>query len=116
MALSDFWFLVLAVLFGGFFVLEGFDFGVGMLMEFFGRAADGDEGDAEQYRRAALNTIGPVWDGNETWLVLGGGGLQVEADLHRGVGCRGGGGRQQPGGEGHDEHPCGSCEPVRGLG
>lgn len=43
-----------------------------MLMGFFGRAADGDEGDAEQYRRAALNTIGPVWDGNEVWIITAG--------------------------------------------
>ncbi|MFL0294544.1 cytochrome d ubiquinol oxidase subunit II [Mycobacterium sp. SMC-18] len=72
MALQHLWFIILAALFLGFFVLEGFDFGVGMLMEFFGRAADGDEGDAEQYRRAALNTIGPVWDGNEVWIITAG--------------------------------------------
>lgn len=72
MTLQHLWFIILAALFLGFFVLEGFDFGVGMLMEFFGRAADGDEGDAEQYRRAALNTIGPVWDANEVWLITAG--------------------------------------------
>ncbi|BCI81032.1 cytochrome D ubiquinol oxidase subunit II [Mycolicibacterium sp. TY66] len=72
MTLQHLWFVILAALFLGFFVLEGFDFGVGMLMGFFGRAADGDEGDAEQYRRAALNTIGPVWDGNEVWIITAG--------------------------------------------
>ena len=66
MALQDFWFIALAVLFVGFFVLEGFDFGVGMLMKLFGRVA---EGDREQHERAVLNTIGPVWDGNEVWLI-----------------------------------------------
>ncbi|MDR3660310.1 MAG: cytochrome d ubiquinol oxidase subunit II [Mycobacterium sp.] len=69
MALQQLWFIILAVLFLGFFVLEGFDFGVGMLMEFFGRAADGDP---EPHRRAALNTIGPVWDGNEVWIITAG--------------------------------------------
>lgn len=72
MALSDFWFLVLAVLFGGFFVLEGFDFGVGMLMRFFGRTAGVDR---ERHQRAVLNTIGPVWDGNEVWLITAGGAM-----------------------------------------
>jgi cytochrome d ubiquinol oxidase subunit II len=72
-ALQGFWFIALAVLFVGFFVLEGFDFGVGMLMEFFGRRAP--DGDAEQHRRAALNTIGPVWDGNEVWLITAGGAM-----------------------------------------
>jgi cytochrome d ubiquinol oxidase subunit II len=72
MGLAELWFVLLAVLFVGFFVLEGFDFGVGMLMEFFGRAAKGDR---EQHRRAALNTIGPVWDGNEVWLITAGGAM-----------------------------------------
>jgi cytochrome d ubiquinol oxidase subunit II len=53
-------------------VLEGFDFGVGMLMALFGRAA---KDDAEKHRRAALNTIGPVWDGNEVWLITAGGAM-----------------------------------------
>jgi cytochrome d ubiquinol oxidase subunit II len=66
MGLQEFWFLIMAVLFVGFFVLEGFDFGVGMLMSFFGRTATGDP---DRHRRAALNTIGPVWDGNEVWLI-----------------------------------------------
>jgi cytochrome d ubiquinol oxidase subunit II len=60
------------VLFLGFFVLEGFDFGVGMLMEYFGRTA---KGDSDQHRRAALNTIGPVWDGNEVWLITAAGAM-----------------------------------------
>jgi cytochrome bd ubiquinol oxidase subunit II len=72
MGLQELWFVLLAVLFLGFFVLEGFDFGVGMLMEFFGRAA---KGDPEQHRRAALNTIGPVWDGNEVWLITAAGAM-----------------------------------------
>jgi cytochrome d ubiquinol oxidase subunit II len=72
MGLAELWFALLAVLFVGFFVLEGFDFGVGMLMEFFGRAAKGDR---EQHRRAALNTIGPVWDGNEVWLITAAGAM-----------------------------------------
>jgi cytochrome bd ubiquinol oxidase subunit II len=67
--LQELWFGVMAVLFVGFFILEGFDFGVGMLMEPFGRVA---KGDPEQHRRAALNTIGPVWDGNEVWLITAG--------------------------------------------
>jgi len=83
MGLQQLWFITLAVLFIGFFVLEGFDFGVGMLMEFFGRSADATvpslrspgQGDPEQHRRAVLNTIGPVWDGNEVWLLTAGGAM-----------------------------------------
>ncbi|OKH69090.1 cytochrome C oxidase assembly protein [Mycobacterium sp. SWH-M3] len=76
MGLQELWFILLAALFLGFFVLEGFDFGVGMLMAFFGRAAKGRTGtDPEQHRRAALNTIGPVWDGNEVWLITAGGAM-----------------------------------------
>jgi cytochrome d ubiquinol oxidase subunit II len=76
MGLQELWFILLAVLFLGFFVLEGFDFGVGMLMGFFGRAA-GDRGPeaVEVHRRTALNTIGPVWDGNEVWLITAGGAM-----------------------------------------
>ena len=72
MGLQEFWFVIMAVLFVGFFVLEGFDFGVGMLMWFFGRAATGDP---DRHRRAALNTIGPVWDGNEVWLITAAGAM-----------------------------------------
>jgi len=67
--LQQLWFGLIAALFLGFFVLEGFDFGVGMLMEPLARVSKGDR---EAHRRAALNTIGPVWDGNEVWLITGG--------------------------------------------
>jgi cytochrome d ubiquinol oxidase subunit II len=63
------WFGVIGLLFVGFFFLEGFDFGVGMLMEPLARVGAGDP---EAHRRAALNTIGPVWDGNEVWLITAG--------------------------------------------
>ena len=69
MGLQELWFGVIAVLFLGFFILEGFDFGVGMLMEPFARLGIGRPG---AHRRAALNTIGPVWDGNEVWLITAG--------------------------------------------
>jgi len=59
-----FWFSVIAILWTGFFVLEGFDFGVGMLHSAVGRDDAG--------RRAAINTIGPLWDGNEVWLIVAG--------------------------------------------
>ena len=65
MALTDVWFVLIAVLWTGYFVLEGFDFGVGMLLPLVGRT-DTD-------RRVAINTIGPVWDGNEVWLLVAGG-------------------------------------------
>ncbi len=69
MGLQQLWFGIIGMLFLGFFVLEGFDFGVGMLMEPFARVGDGAP---EPLRRTALNTIGPVWDGNEVWLIVGG--------------------------------------------
>ena len=70
MGLQELWFGIIAVLFLGFFILEGFDFGVGMLMEPFApRAARATR---KPHRRAALNTIGPVWDGNEVWLITAG--------------------------------------------
>ncbi|MCV7316733.1 cytochrome d ubiquinol oxidase subunit II [Mycolicibacillus parakoreensis] len=75
MGLQEVWFVVVAALFLGFFLLEGFDFGVGMLMAPFGRAAGGPTETAEAHRRAALNTIGPVWDGNEVWLITAGGAM-----------------------------------------
>lgn len=65
MSLTTLWFLLIAVLWIGYFVLEGFDFGVGILTR--GLARD----DAE--RRVLINTIGPVWDGNEVWLLVAGG-------------------------------------------
>ena len=64
MTLVQFWFIAIAVLWTGFFVLEGFDFGVGMLHGLAGRDEAG--------RRAAINTIGPLWDGNEVWLIVAG--------------------------------------------
>ncbi|WP_319436531.1 cytochrome d ubiquinol oxidase subunit II [Mycobacterium sp. RTGN5] len=72
MGLQQIWFIIVAVLFLGFFVLEGFDFGVGMVMAWLGRIG---KGDPESHRRAVLNTIGPVWDGNEVWLITAGGAM-----------------------------------------
>lgn len=69
MGLQELWFVLIAALFLGFLILEGFDFGVGMLMAPIGRAG---EGDPEPRRRAVLNTIGPVWDANEVWLITAG--------------------------------------------
>src|ERR1700754_3661521 len=69
MGMQELWFGIIGMLFLGFFILEGFDFGVGMLMEPFARVSTGDR---EAHRRAALNTIGPVWDGNEVWLITAG--------------------------------------------
>jgi len=65
MNLNLLWFVLVAVLYAGFFLLEGFDFGVGMLMPFLGK------NDLE--RRAILSTIGPHWDANEVWLITAGG-------------------------------------------
>ncbi|NMD55324.1 MULTISPECIES: cytochrome d ubiquinol oxidase subunit II [Tsukamurella] len=70
MTLPDYWFLAIGFLFTGYFVLEGFDFGVGMLMPILGRKRS--HPDAEERRRVLLNTIGPVWDGNEVWLITAG--------------------------------------------
>ena len=72
MGLQELWFFIIAALFLGFLILEGFDFGVGMLMVPFGMSGSADGGDPEQRRRAALNTIGPVWDANEVWLITAG--------------------------------------------
>ncbi len=65
--LNTLWFVIVAFFWTGFFVLEGFDFGVGMLHAFVGRT--------ESEREAALSTIGPVWDGNEVWLIVAGAGM-----------------------------------------
>ena len=65
MELTTFWFILIAVLWIGYFFLEGFDFGVGMLLHPLGRSNDD--------RRVMINTIGPVWDGNEVWLLTAGG-------------------------------------------
>ncbi len=65
MELTTVWFALIAVLWMGYFALEGFDFGVGMLLPVLGRT--------ERERRVLINTIGPVWDGNEVWLLVAGG-------------------------------------------
>jgi cytochrome bd ubiquinol oxidase subunit II len=65
MELTTVWFVLIAVLWIGYFTLEGFDFGVGMLLPVLGRD------DTE--RRVLINTIGPVWDGNEVWVLVAGG-------------------------------------------
>ena len=70
MDLSLLWFILIAVLWTGYLVLEGFDFGVGMLMTLLPR---GDARQRAEERRVLLNTIGPVWDGNEVWLLTAGG-------------------------------------------
>ncbi|MFF1574532.1 cytochrome d ubiquinol oxidase subunit II [Leifsonia sp. NPDC058292] len=67
MDLALLWFGIVAFFFVGYFVLDGFDFGVGMALPFLGR----DEVD----RRVMINTIGPVWDLNETWVIVGGAAL-----------------------------------------
>ncbi|MCB8915985.1 MAG: cytochrome d ubiquinol oxidase subunit II, partial [Thermoleophilales bacterium] len=59
------WFVLISILWIGYLILEGFDFGVGMLMKLIGRGND--------EKRAILHTIGPVWDGNEVWLLVAGG-------------------------------------------
>ena len=61
------WFVLISVLWIGYFVLEGFDFGVGMLFKILGRD--------ENEKRAILHSIGPVWDGNEVWLITAGGAM-----------------------------------------
>jgi cytochrome d ubiquinol oxidase subunit II len=63
--LQTFWFVLIAVLWVGYFILEGFDFGVGVLLPFVSK----NEAD----RRAVLTTLGPVWDGNEVWVLVAGG-------------------------------------------
>ena len=65
MILNEIWFILFVVIIGGYLILDGFDMGVGILHMIVART------DAE--RRTLLNSIGPVWDGNEVWLVLGGG-------------------------------------------
>ena len=67
MSLIPFWYIIITILWTGFFILEGFDFGVGMLHSLVGQDEAG--------RRAAINTIGPLWDGNEVWLIVAGAGM-----------------------------------------
>jgi len=64
MQLHTIWFIIISVFWIGFFVLEGFDFGVGVLHRVIGRD--------ETEQRVAINTIGPWWDGNEVWLIVAG--------------------------------------------
>lgn len=63
--LQTLWFILIAVLWIGFYFLEGFDFGVGMLLPFLGKK--------DEERRAIINSIGSTWDGNEVWLLTAGG-------------------------------------------
>jgi cytochrome d ubiquinol oxidase subunit II len=65
MDLNIIWFILITVLYTGFFILEGFDFGVGILLPFLAKN--------DQERRMVINTIGPHWDGNEVWLITAGG-------------------------------------------
>ncbi|MGH3949549.1 MAG: cytochrome d ubiquinol oxidase subunit II, partial [Pseudonocardiaceae bacterium] len=62
MDLATLWFVIIAALWLGYLFLEGFDFGVGMLLPVLCRD--------ETERRVVVNTIGPVWDGNEVWLIV----------------------------------------------
>lgn len=61
------WFILVGVLFAGFFLLEGFDYGTGILLPFIGKT------DVE--RRQMINALGPVWDGNEVWMITAGGAM-----------------------------------------
>lgn len=65
--LSELWFVLIGVLFVGFFFLEGFDYGVGILLPFVGKT--------DKERRVVINSIGPVWDANEVWLLTAGGAM-----------------------------------------
>src|SRR4029453_13667902 len=67
MDLQDLWFCLIGFFFAAYFVLEGFDFGVGLLLPFLPRN--------EEERSTMFRTIGPVWDGNEVWLVIAGGAM-----------------------------------------
>jgi cytochrome d ubiquinol oxidase subunit II len=67
MDLNTVWFILITILFIGFFFLEGFDYGVGILLPFLGKE--------DNERRTIINSIGPVWDGNEVWMITAGGAL-----------------------------------------
>ena len=67
MDLNTIWFILVTVLFIGFYFLEGFDYGVGILVPFLGKN--------DEERRVVINTIGPFWDGNEVWMLTAGGAL-----------------------------------------
>lgn len=82
MDLNTLWFILITVLFIGFFVLEGFDYGVGILLPFLGKK--------DEERRMIINTIGPIWDSNEVWMITAGGAMfaafpQVYATLFSGA-------------------------------
>src|SRR4029450_5221814 len=65
MSLAEFWFVLFVAVIAAYIVLDGFDLGVGMLHPFVAKE--------DRERRIVLNSIGPIWDGNEVWLVVGGG-------------------------------------------
>ncbi|MDZ7346731.1 MAG: cytochrome d ubiquinol oxidase subunit II, partial [candidate division KSB1 bacterium] len=67
MDLNTIWFTLIAVLFSGFFFLEGFDYGVGVLHLFLAKD--------DRSRRMLMNSIGPFWDGNEVWIITAGGAM-----------------------------------------
>lgn len=67
MDLNAFWFILITILFIGYFFLEGFDYGVGMLLPFLGKS--------DEERRTIISSIGPFWDGNEVWLLTAGGAI-----------------------------------------
>lgn len=72
-ALQNLWFVLIAVLWIGYLTLEGFDFGVGMLLPILGKGSTAEE--TNKKRRVMLNTIGPIWDGNEVWVLTAGGAM-----------------------------------------
>ncbi len=65
MDLNTVWFILISILYIGYFALEGFDMGVGILLPFLGKT--------DLKRRMMINSIGPHWDGNEVWLLTAGG-------------------------------------------
>jgi cytochrome bd ubiquinol oxidase subunit II len=71
MDLNTLWFILVAVLYIGYFILEGFDYGVGILLPYLSK--DTDPQAVDRKRRLLINTIGPHWDGNEVWLLTAGG-------------------------------------------
>ncbi|WP_265442851.1 cytochrome d ubiquinol oxidase subunit II [Flexivirga meconopsidis] len=73
MSLETLWFIAIAILWAGYLVLEGFDFGVGMLLAIIGRGET--EAETNDKRRLMLTTIGPFWDGNEVWLITAAGAM-----------------------------------------
>jgi cytochrome bd ubiquinol oxidase subunit II len=67
MGLNTVWFVLVGILFGGFFFLEGFDYGVAILLPFLGKK--------DPEKRVLINSIGPFWDGNEVWMITAGGAM-----------------------------------------